>query len=208
MKIILTSDTHSFHDKIHLPEGDMIIPAGDVSNKGTYGEATSFLHWFKNLPLKHKVFIAGNHDFIFEKNPPLDSSNFPEGITYLQNSAIEIEGVSIYGSPYTPEFYNWAFMKKRGEEMRQIWNMITNTVDILITHGPPITILDKSISGRLCGCEELLKRVTEIQPKVHVFGHIHEAYGMVEKSGTHFYNASILDESYRVKNKPFVIDVD
>lgn len=207
MKIVLISDTHKLHEKIKLPEGDLIIHAGDVSNRGTYGEILNFLDWFKKLPFKYKVFIAGNHDFMLDQNPPLDNSNFPDGITYLENSMIEIQRLSIYGSPYTPEFYKWAFMKKRGEEIRKIWDLIPNKVDILVTHGPPYSILDENVEGTMCGCEELLKRVKEVQPKIHVFGHIHESYGTVEEGGTKFFNASIVNDEYRVRNAPFVIEI-
>lgn len=207
MKVVLISDTHTRHEKVQVPEGDIIIHAGDVSSRGTYDEVLRFIDWFKNLPFRYKIFIAGNHDFYFEKNSPLVRSNFLDGLIYLENSMIEIEGLSIYGSPYTPEFFNWAFMKKRGEEIMQVWNMIPPKIDILITHGPPYSILDKNIMGAPCGCEELLKKVKEMKPNVHVFGHIHEAYGMMEDGGTKFFNASILDEGYRVVNKPLVIDI-
>jgi Icc-related predicted phosphoesterase len=208
MKVVLISDTHKLHEKIKLPEGDLLIHAGDISGRGTYGEVMIFLEWFSKLPFKYKVFIAGNHDFFFEKNNHKEISDFPEGVIYLENSIIEIEGISIWGSPYTPEFYNWAFMKKRGEEIKTIWDKIPNKVDILVTHGPPYSILDKNIYGTMCGCEELLMRVKEVQPKIHVFGHIHEGYGMIEEAGTKFYNACVLDEAYQVRNEPYVVDIN
>jgi Icc-related predicted phosphoesterase len=205
MKIVLISDTHNKHDEIILPEGDMIIHAGDVSGSGTFTEILTFLQWFSRLDFKHKIFIASNHDFAFEK---LNMSHaLPEGVTYLQDTSIEIEGLKIYGSPYTPKFYNWAFMKNRGPEIKQVWDLIPDKVDILVTHGPPHQILDENAFGKPTGCLDLLNRVNEVKPSIHVFGHIHEAYGMIEISGTRYFNASSLDDNYRVRNAPFVVEL-
>jgi Icc-related predicted phosphoesterase len=205
MKIVLISDTHNKHDEIILPEGDMIIHAGDVSGSGTFTEILTFQQWFSRLDFKHKIFIAGNHDFAFEK---LNMSHaLPEGVTYLQDTSIEIEGLKIYGSPYTPKFYNWAFMKNRGPEIKQVWDLIPDRVDILVTHGPPHQILDENAFGKPTGCLDLLNRVNEVKPSIHVFGHIHEAYGMIEISGTRYFNASSLDDNYRVRNAPFVVEL-
>jgi predicted phosphodiesterase len=119
MKIVLISNTHGPHDKILLPEDDMIFHAGDVSNKETYGEVTSFLHWFKSQSFKHKVFIAGNHDFIFEENPPWIVRIFLKVLPTCKIPALRLKVSRFLVHP--PEFYNRAFMKKRGEEMRQNW---------------------------------------------------------------------------------------
>jgi Icc-related predicted phosphoesterase len=178
MKIVLISDTHNQHEKINLPDGDMLIHAGDVSNSGTLTEILNFLEWFSQLDFRHKIFIAGNHDFLLEKTNP--SRIIPHGVVYLQDSLVEIEGLRIYGSPYTPKFFDWAFMKYRGEEMREVWGLIQENIDILLTHGPPFKILDKTEGGEHSGCEELLFRVAEIKPRIHAFGHIHEAYGTTE----------------------------
>lgn len=206
MKIVLISDTHNQHEKLTLPEGDMIIHAGDVSGGGSHVEVLSFLHWFARLPFKYKIFIAGNHDFLFERKM-ITESDFPDGVTYLENSMAEIEGLSIYGSPYTPEFRNWAFMKKRGEDIRNVWRLIPNHVDILVTHGPPFMILDQTAYGTYTGCEGLLIRVKELRPKVHVFGHVHEGYGIKEEFGIKFVNASVLNENYQRINEPIVIEI-
>lgn len=207
MKVVLISDTHNQHGMIPVPEGDLVIHAGDITGMGTRTEVLNFTYWFSQLPHKHKVFIAGNHDFLFEQEPSIAKSDFTNGVVYLENSLAEIDGITIYGSPYTPEFYNWAFMKKRGSEIQKVWDLIPSKIDVLVTHGPPHSILDQNIYGQNTGCEELLKKVLEIKPRVHVFGHIHESYGMSEISGTKFFNASILDEDYKIKNKPFVIEI-
>lgn len=131
----------------------------------------------------------------------------PDGITYLEDSIISIDGLKIYGSPYTPEFYNWAFMKKRGPQIRNVWDKIPEAVDILVTHGPPLMILDQNAQSRHQGCEDLLFKVKEVRPKIHVFGHIHEGYGAEEQFGIKFYNASVLDHHYHLVNKPMAIEV-
>jgi|APTNR8051073442_1049403.scaffolds.fasta_scaffold00005_233 Icc-related predicted phosphoesterase len=206
MKIILISDTHNQHEKLTLPEGDMIIHAGDVSGGGSHVEVLSFLYWFARLPFKYKIFIAGNHDFLLERKM-ITESDFPDGVTYLKNSMVEIEDLRIYGSPYTPKFSNWAFMKKRGEDMRNVWTLIPRNVDILVTHGPPFMILDQTAHGAYIGCEGLLNRVKELKPKVHVLGHVHEGYGIKEEFGVNFINASVLNENYRLINEPIVIGI-
>ena len=206
MRIVLISDTHNQHEKLVLPEGEMIIHAGDVSVNGTFSEVLSFLKWFSMLPYRYKIFIAGNHDFAFE-NKSIPTAELPEGVIYLEDTACDVMGLKIYGSPYTPEFYNWAFMKKRGPEIRKIWENIPNDIDILITHGPPLMVLDQNASGSFQGCRDLLNRVRQVAPRVHVFGHIHEAYGRKEEHGIKFINAAVLDERYALVNTPVFLDL-
>jgi Icc-related predicted phosphoesterase len=211
MKIVCVSDTHGKHEQLNydLPEGDMIIHAGDISNVGRIDEINQFTQWFSNLPYKYKIFIAGNHDFGFEK---IRHSNeigisIPHGVIYLQDEMVEIEGIKIYGSPWQPEFYDWAFNLPRGEKIAEKWNMIPENLDILITHGPPHGILDDTIQGMRVGCEDLYKRVMEVKPKYHIFGHIHYGYGMKITDETIFLNAASLGERYEYRNKPMVINI-
>ncbi len=206
MKVVLISDTHNQHEKLTLPPGDVIIHTGDITGNGTVREALNFLQWFSGLPYKNKVFIAGNHDFAFE-NKEVPISDLPDGITYLEDSTVSIDRLTIYGSPYTPEFFNWAFMKKRGPQIRQVWDLIPGSVDILITHGPPLMILDQTVRGQYVGCEDLAARVKQIKPKIHAFGHIHEGYGTYESYGVKFFNASVLNHRYELVNQPIVVDI-
>lgn len=207
MKFVLISDTHNQHENLTVPEGDVLIHAGDITGGGSLRETLGFIGWFGNLPHQHKIFIGGNHDFLLE-NTSFDTKQYlPAGITYLQDTLIEIEGIKIYGSPYTPEFLNWAFMKKRGADIKAVWDKIPDGVDVLITHGPPSKILDKTSSGRIVGCEDLLDKVLKIKPKIHVFGHIHEAYGNQDTEGIKFFNASVLNEHYQLVNPPFVVAI-
>lgn len=209
MKIIFISDTHGFHEKLNLPEGDMIIHAGDVSKMGGEEEIIEFINWFKDLDFKHKIFIAGNHDFYLEK---IDDKTLkeliPENIIYLNDSGITIDHINIWGSPIQPWFFDWAFNRKRGEDIKKHWDLIPSNTDILITHGPPMSILDKTNRDQHVGCEELLEAVQLIQAKIHVFGHIHEDYGIKHHAGTQFINASVLNVKYQLVNDPIEIEYD
>lgn len=210
MKVIFISDTHEQHDKlINLPEADMIIHGGDITKRGKEQEVKEFIEWFANLNYKYKVFIAGNHDFYFEDYKWHEiQRTLPEGMFYLCNSGVEIEGIKIWGSPMTPWFYNWAFNRERGFDIMRYWQqMPSENLDILVTHGPPARILDKCKDGRIVGCEDLLSVVEEFKPKFHLFGHIHEGYGIVETEDTTFINGSVLDERYELVNEAVVFEI-
>lgn len=214
MKIVCISDTHSKH--YSLLEKDLItddlentilIHAGDISTRGYRSQTIDFLNWFSKLPHKHKIFIAGNHDFDFEDNADTINEIIPEGVIYLNDSLVEIEGIKIWGSPITPYFYNWAFNRFRGDNIKTYWDKIPNDIDILITHGPPYMILDKVVyDQRNVGCVDLLNRVQEVKPKYHIFGHIHEGSGILKVDEVTFINASVLNEDYRLINKPIHFD--
>jgi len=209
MKITLISDTHSKHNQLTLPKGDILIHAGDVSSRGNKREVKNFLNWFSKQDYKYKIFIAGNHDFFFEQeNENIIQEIIPENIIYLNDSGIEIEGIKIWGSPIQPTFFDWAFNRERGTEIKKHWDLIPNDTDILITHGPPFGILDQTVRGENVGCKELLIRVLEIKPKIHVFGHIHEAYGEAQKHDIKFINASVLNVRYQVTNLSVEVDFD
>jgi Icc-related predicted phosphoesterase len=207
MKVVLISDTHTRHRDIILPEGDILIHAGDVSSRGKKSEIDDFIEWFQSQPHKFKIFIAGNHDFFFEKVVKNNVKVEIKNVIYLNDSGCEIEGLKFWGSPVQPAFLDWAFNRNRGLEIKQHWDLIPENIDILITHGPPFGILDKTTRGRFVGCEQLAKKVAEIKPKIHVFGHIHEGYGILKTENTTFINASILNEKYIYTNDPIVIEI-
>ncbi|MGI8494252.1 MAG: metallophosphatase domain-containing protein [Pyrinomonadaceae bacterium] len=207
-RIVCLSDTHNYSsEQIIVPDGDILIHAGDATIQGTIDEIVLFNRWFSRFPHKHKIFVAGNHDWLFEISPKLARSLLDEKIIYLQDSSVEIEGLKIYGSPFQPRFFDWAFNLMRGAEIAEKWKLIPNDTDILITHGPPNGILDETPRGDAAGCEELRKRVGEIHPKLHIFGHIHCGYGKIETAGTIFVNASNCDESYDPVNPPIVVNI-
>ncbi|QOD60890.1 metallophosphatase domain-containing protein [Polaribacter haliotis] len=206
MKIILISDTHGNHN-FRIPKGDVLIHAGDVSSRGRKTEIDAFIKWFQSQPHKHKIFIAGNHDFYFEEAIKNNIEiNFLD-LIYLNDSGCEIDGIKFWGSPIQPTFFDWAFNRKRGEEIKKHWDLIPNDTDVLITHGPPHKILDLTKKEEYVGCKELKNKVLEIKPKLHVFGHIHEAYGKTVRNNTVFVNASLLDNKYRNVNSPIEIEL-
>ena len=222
MRITFVSDTHTKHNEItqDLPGGDLIIHAGDIMNSGYANyEVEEFCEWFASQKqYDKKVFIAGNHDRAFENNPDQVKSildQFPN-LIYLEDEMLGLysldtdKSVKIYGSPWQPEFYNWAFnLPRMGDEIKSKWNMIPDDTDILITHGPPFGYSDIPGGQSIrVGCEMLRHRVDELKPKIHVFGHIHGANGYYFNGHTHFFNASVLNERYNYTNKPFHFEWD
>ena len=220
MKITFISDTHGKHKQIteDLPGGDLLIHAGDISSMGHKHEIQQFCKWFNSIEnYTVKTFIAGNHDFGFQREPKMAKEvvNSYKEIVYLQDSflgyGVDLENyVKIYGSPWQPEFHNWAFnLPKNGLELAQKWNDIPDDTDILVTHGPAFGYLDK-IMGQYdnLGCELLTKRIKTIKPKIHVCGHIHSGRNIVFDDGTLYINASVLDEQYQYTQKPITIDFD
>ncbi len=208
MKIIAISDTHGQHNNLVLPKGDILIHAGDVTRRGKEAEIIDFLRWFAAQDFEHKIFIAGNHDFYFERaaNDEIEKI-IPKEIIYLKDSGVTINGLHIWGSPITPWFFDWAFNRHRGPAIQRYWDLIPSDTDILVTHGPVMNILDKTIDGAHVGCEDLRHKVNEIKPAIHICGHIHEAYGKAESNGTTFINASVLDERYRLVNGAVMVEV-
>lgn len=214
MKIVCLSDTHNCNEQIEVPDGDILIHSGDATITGTVEEVKRFSAWFSSLPHKHKIFVAGNHDWLFERNNELARTSINSEIIYLQDSFAEIDGLKIYGSPWQPRFFDWAFNLDRGYELAEKWKMIPMDTDILITHGPPNGILDlvpRRGWDENTGCEELRKRVEEVASfgrlKLHVFGHIHCGYGTHEDFGVKFINASTCDEQYKPTQPPIVADL-
>lgn len=208
MKFVTISDTHGQHRKLELLKGDVIIHAGDISRRGKEDEIKDFLGWFSELDFEHKIFIAGNHDFFFEKNSDKQiSSIVPPDVIYLCDSGVIINGIKIWGSPITPWFHDWAFNRHRGELINKHWALIPPDTDILVTHGPAFGMLDHTTRGQNVGCEDLLNKIYEVSPKVHICGHIHEAYGETDSSGIKFMNASVIDENYFLKNEPLIFEL-
>ena len=199
MRIVMVSDTHGLHDRITaLPAGDVLIHAGDFMNGGyDTRELLSFNHWLGKQDFEHRIVCSGNHDRRFQDSPDQARALLTNAI-YLENSGVTINGVSFWGSPYTPEFLNWAFMYPRGAAAERYWSQIPAGLDVLITHGPPHGILDQTAPGEAhLGCEELLHAVEVKKPRLHVFGHIHGGAGIADNGTTQFVNAAYLNEAYR-----------
>jgi len=208
MKIWHISDTHGYHDLLKIPFGiDMVIHSGDCSNsRDPYTnelEVKEFIRWYKSLSIKHKIYVAGNHDTSIEKGI-VRKEDF-EDIIYLENEYVDIENITIFGSPYTPTFNNWAFNKDRNK-LHRLWkNAIYKPCDIIVTHGAPKGILDLSENreGKLefCGDKSLFNRVKELEPTYHLFGHIHNCGDIINtglrtmcNSKTLFSNGSVVTD--------------
>lgn len=208
MRIVCLSDTHGLTDKLEIPDGDVLIHAGDICGIGRNYELDQFNHFLAGLPHRHKIYIAGNHDSPLERGGRVLAEKLVTKAIYLQDNGIEIEGVKFWGSPWQPEFFNWSYNLPRGPQLAAKWAMIPGDTDVLVTHGPPLGILDRvNRRDNAVGCEDLLKRVEDIKPKLHVFGHIHESYGVLEKNGTIYANASICNGHYWPGNPAIVVDL-
>ena len=223
MKITFISDTHNKHNQVtsSLPGGDLLVHTGDISSMGYKHEIQQFLKWFNSLDnYTHKIFIAGNHDWGFQNNVEKVKGLLTDyqNIDYLEDDWIvvgdsdphdvNVKTAKIYGSPWQPEFYNWAFnLPRNGEELKSKWDMIPMDTDILLTHGPAWGHLD-TVVGQTenLGCELLSQRIEAIRPKIHVCGHIHTGYGYKFDGQTHFFNAAVLNERYDFTQKPMTVD--
>lgn len=222
MKIVCLSDTHLVHDEFDkipaIPDGDILIHSGDATFRGRPHEIYRFSKWFHSLPHKYKIFVAGNHDIMFEDdrvkamgllydNPQYWSSPIPtkDRCIYLEDSEVTIEGLRIYGAPWSPRFYDWAFNVDRGPKIKAKWDLIPEEIDILVTHGPPYGYGDLSTKNELLGCKDLMEAVNRVKPKVHIFGHIHSGYGVSNNGHTTFINAAMCDDTYYPANKPLEI---
>lgn len=210
-----------------VPPGDIYVHAGDFSSHGLLGEFQIFHDYVAQLPHTHKIVIAGNHDLTMDKDYYLSRGRqrfhfkFPQdpdacravftqsrSLIYLQDTGINVCGLRFWGSPWQPEFFDWGFNLQRGDEIKRKWDLIPDNVDVLITHGPPMGFGDKVESGLRVGCEELAKTIRErVKPAVHVFGHIHEGYGVERDDTTHYINASTCTLRYRPTNPCVVVDI-
>lgn len=208
MRIVMISDTHGKHRELGpLPVGDVLIHAGDFMRTGRdVEELVDFNVWFLEQPHEHRILIAGNHDIMMDSPgfKPIDVHRFH----YLRDSGCWIEGIRFWGSPWTTRFMNWAFMSERGAEMKKHWDLIPDDTQVLVTHGPPQGILDSMPQyGKDLGCDELRKAVLRIQPKLHIFGHIHFGYGQEMLGETRCVNAAVLNDRYQLQNLPVVVDL-
>jgi len=207
IRLVLISDTHGAHESLELPEGDVLIHAGDITKRGTLPEVREFDRYLGKLDFEHQIVIAGNHDFCFEQQPE-EARRLLSNAIYLQDEEIVLEGIKLYGSPWQPWFFDWAFNLHRGVPIREKWRLIPKDTDVLVTHGPPLGFGDTTVRGDQVGCEELRAVLKHVRPRVHAFGHIHEGYGQWRENDTVYVNASICDFDYEPINPPFVFDYE
>lgn len=211
IRVVCFSDTHTFHNSIPIPDGDIAVHSGDATFHGYKHEVKAFGTWYSGLPYQHKIFVAGNHDTSFQDTRSQAEEWLGEGIIYLQDDGIVLEAnemsITAYGAPWQPEFGNWAFNLPRGEALKEKWDMIWPDTDILITHGPPYGIRDKCNRGEKVGCRMLKQAIGRVRPKLHICGHIHEEYGVTEWAGIEVANASNCNSRYSPVNEPLVFDI-
>jgi Icc-related predicted phosphoesterase len=204
-RIVFIADTHGLHERVEVPGGDILVHAGDLCMRGGLEEVEPFAEWLQSLPHRHKIVIAGNHDFCFERTPH-EAEERLTGCIYLRDQGVTLEGIRFYGSPWQPWFYDWAFnLPRGGEELKSKWGAIPEDADVVITHGPPEGHGDLTASGERAGCADLLKRMEAVRSGVHCFGHIHEGYGVSRSKHTLFINASVCDLSYEPVNPAVVV---
>lgn len=219
MKLVFFADSHNRHHELEIPEGDILIFGGDMTRNGTSKEILSFLKWFNNLPHQYKIIVAGNHDIGLDSNKgsiDTDVANYLMFYKqyyvinhYLENSGCEIEGIRFWGSPYSPghDKDRWGFQRKRGE-LGEIWDKIDNEPHVLITHCPAYRRRDVNLETyENVGDEELAHKIASLSPDLHLFGHIHEGYGLDFTRTVIHVNGSVCNPSGEL-NKPWVIDYD
>lgn len=232
MRVVAISDTHNQHAKLEIPDCDLLIHAGDFTNRGTYTEVMSFLDWFGSLKqAKNKVFIAGNHDHLAQREPYVFSQLVPRNVTYLKDSEVILEGnIKVYGTPWSPFFYDWSFngLEEKGplgysyeggpgkcspDEkhplLSKIYAAIPTNTDILVCHSPVRTgNLDITRENKVCGSLELTKAIEKLACiRLVIGGHIHEGYGHHNHKGIDCYNVSSVSRGHDKINPPTIIDI-
>ena len=206
MRIVCLSDTHGFHDGLEVPPGDLLLHAGDSTKHGSLEEVAAFNRFLGRLPHRHKVVIAGNHDWAFEKEAVLARDLITHAV-YLEDEETVVAGLRIWGSPWQPWFCDWAFNLERGPALRAKWDLVPAGIDVLLTHGPPRGHGDRTTGGSEEGCSDLLDAIRRVRPRLHVFGHIHEGYGRTQEGETLCVNASVCTVAYRPTNPAVVVDL-
>lgn len=218
LTICAISDTHGKHLLLDLTsyKADVLVYAGDwtAGHDIAFSETSEFLSWLEEQPFAHKILIAGNHEVTIERY----HTHFEEmlqdypSITYLNNSSTTINGINFFGSPYSNNFYNWAFMEEE-PALKKIWAKIPKDTNVLITHGPAYGQMDKvkHPNGRdpNVGSKSLTKIKKSLVGtlKLHISGHIHEASGVEVQDSIINICASVLDEKYKLVNKPKLVTI-
>jgi len=238
-KLVCISDTHNNHSRIQIEECDILIHAGDATLHGSEMEVSSFLNWFSSLDqAKHKVFIPGNHDFFFtgktltNKYTNKEIKDYiPSNVHYLVDKSVTLEGLKVYGTPWTPFFFDWAFNGLEHDPgkdnayhggpgpsaepdtnhplLRKIYSAIEDDTEVLVCHGPPrLSPLDHCLEGNRVGSTRLLERIKQLPKlKAGIFGHIHEAYGSTKLGNVDLYNVCSLKRDYKTLQPPVVINL-
>lgn len=203
-RLVAVADTHLYHDELEVPDGDVFLHAGDLCRRGSLEELERSVAFVRSLPHAHKLIVAGNHDWSFMNEPAEARALLGDDIHYLEDGELTFAALRFYGSPWQPEFNDWAFNLPRGEALAAKWALVPDGLDVLVTHGPPLGIGDRSSTGGRHGCRDLLERVKRVRPRVHLFGHIHEDGGTWELHGVTFANVT----TWECERAPTVIDIE
>ena len=208
MKIIAISDTHTLHGRIKLPPGDVLVHAGDMLNTGKKEEWVLFVKWWNELKYEHKVMVAGNHDWVLQRDKEWALAGLRD-THYLEDNGVTIEGKLFWGSPWQRPFCDWAFNAPDAFR-REKFNLVPHDVSVLVTHTPPQGYRDRIWQDNL-GDEFLAERSDAVSPPLHICGHIHYGYGvqlreMVKGQGI-VANAAICNEGYKPVNSPLVLHI-
>jgi predicted phosphodiesterase len=204
MRIVAIADTHGLHRQLVVPAGDVLVHAGDVTRHGELDELHDFNAWLGEQPHPYKLIIGGNHDWCLQREVEAARALLTDAI-YLCDSSVVIDSHIFHGSPWTlgP---GWAF-GRTPTALAYHWDELPDGIDVLITHGPPLGARDQNLKGEHLGDAALAEAVLRLCPRLHIFGHIHEAYGRISHGGTHFVNASSSTVRYEPMNPPIVVEL-
>lgn len=207
MKIVIISDTHGQHAELGALEGDVLIHCGDFTfGRQRQAQATDALDaWFARCNFQHILCTGGNHDFLADEAAAGGARVFRHA-HYLRDQALVLDGVKFYGAPWVPELAGWAHYRTDAELLED-WARIPGDTDVLITHTPPLGILDRNSSGKACGCPYLRDAVNVLRPQLHCFGHVHASAGVMRAGDTTYVNASVVNKRYEVKRAPIEVNV-
>jgi predicted MPP superfamily phosphohydrolase len=206
LRLICLSDTHGRHDDLEVPEGDVLLHAGDFSKRGGEREIADFGRFLARQPHRHKIVVAGNHDFLCQRQPERARELLGD-VLYLDGESATVAGLRVFGSPWQPWFHDWAFNLPRGPALAAHWATAPPELDLLLTHTPPAGVLDRTRHGEHVGCADLAAALSRLAPKLHVFGHIHEDRGLQRlPHGGLAVNACNCDLAYRAVHPAVVID--
>jgi len=208
MRVVVISDTHADHDALGVLEGDVLIHCGDVEHLfAPDPQALAKVDaWFGQQRFDQILVTGGNHDLGLERLVHAGISQPFQNATFLQDSGVVLQGVRFYGSPWVPKLIGHAFFADDAA-LQEAWAKIPDDTDVLITHTPPLDILDVSSSGLVLGCPHLQERLAYLRPKLHCFGHVHAASGARTLDGTTFVNAALVNRSFEITRPPFVFDL-
>lgn len=211
MRVAAISDTHG-RLNWSVPSCDVFIHAGDITGRGSLQETAVFaskLREFMDSPdgPQHAIIVPGNHDECFELFPMPVRELFGENVHVLLDQAVVLDGVRFYGSPWTPPFMRWHFMADESR-LASLYYGMPDTLDMLVTHGPPWGILDPGWQEPHVGSTALADAIVNRRIAHHVFGHLHDAGGQsIQRGGTTFHNVAACNEQYVLVNQPKIIEL-